>query len=159
MESMFFYQYNDYHPRSTKIQKWFFWDFGQKMYFSPQKKSKKYSKVESGYIDESHKKIQSLLVNFDGISAISRKGHPKSEKNKRKMEQFSSAFSKWIFNKLDFSYRGNISYINGKIQLLQKRIRKYTWKLFLFDFPKNWNNGILLNFEIKYLIEVKWYRL
>ena len=37
------------------------------------------------YIDKSHKKIQALSVNFDGISDIGPKGRPKSEKNTSKM--------------------------------------------------------------------------
>ena len=43
------------------------------------------------------------------ISAICRKGRPKSEKNKEEKERFSWALSKQFFNKLYFSYRGNIS--------------------------------------------------
>jgi hypothetical protein len=52
------------------------------------------SQVKALYIDKSHKKIQALSGNFDGISAICRKGRPKSEKNKEKKERFSWALSK-----------------------------------------------------------------
>jgi hypothetical protein len=38
---------------------------------------------------KSHKKIQAILVNFDGISDIGRKGWAKREKSKGKKEQFS----------------------------------------------------------------------
>ena len=40
------------------------------------------------YIDKSHEKIQALLVNFDGISDVGRKGWAKREKSKGKKEQF-----------------------------------------------------------------------
>ena len=57
-----------------------------------------------------------------------------------------------------FSHRGIISKIMGKIQLLQKKVGFSTRKLFLFFLLKNWKNGILHNFAVKFLNEDKGYR-
>ena len=105
------------------------------------------------------KKIQAILVNFTGISAKGRKGQTKREKNKVKKEQFSYTLFEWFFKKLYFSHRGNISKIMGKIQLFQKKVGFSTRKLFLFFLLKNWKNGILHNFAVKFLNEDKGYRL
>ena len=104
------------------------------------------------------KKIQTILMNFTGISAKRRKGRTKIEKNKVKKEHFSCTLFEWFFKKLYFSHRGNISKIMGKIQLLQKKVGFSTRKMFLFLLLKNWKNGILHNFAVKFLNEDKGYR-
>ena len=140
-------------------KKCIFWDFVKKILFSEASWANICTYVRVLYIFKSHKKIQALLVNFDGISDIGRKGWAKREKSKGEKEQFSCTLPEWFFKKLYFSYRGNISKIMGKIRLLQKRVKLCTGKLFLFIFLKNWKNGILLNFELKLLIEDTGYRL
>ena len=77
-----------------KLKKVIFFGFCQKKYFMLTLFAKKCPQVKTLYIEKSHKKIQALSVNFDGISAISHKGRPKSEKNKGKKEQFSWVLSK-----------------------------------------------------------------
>ena len=103
---MFLNQHIEFDPRSTKIEKSdFFFDFVKTIFFLSNFICKKSPQVKTLYIGKSHKNIQTLSVNFEGISDINRKGRQK----KGEKEQFSLPFSKLFFNKLYLSHRGYIS--------------------------------------------------
>ena len=81
-------------PVPPKLKKVIFGNFGKKILFSVTFLAIFFSHVINICIDESHKKIQTLSVNFRCIFGISRIGCQKSEKNKAKREQFSWSFPK-----------------------------------------------------------------
>ena len=140
-------------------KKWFFSDFVKKIFFSKISRANNCFKAWALCIDESHKKIHTILMNFYGISDIGLKRWPKREKIKGTCKQFSWTFLQWFFNILYFSHRGNVPKIMGKIQVLQKRINLFPGKLFAFKICKIRKNGILLNFDQIYLNKDKSYKL
>ena len=103
--------------------------------------------------------MQALLVNFSGISGIGHKGWPKREKIKGKCKQFSCTFLQWFFCFSYFFHWENVPKIKGKIQVLQKIIKLFKGKLFALEIGKIGKNGILLNFEQKFIFEDKGYSL